>query len=86
MIHEVLEVSVDLVAGIGGPHKFVGRVEYEGELVHLSLVELRSHGIDVRCIDPHMPRRAAEPLPAVLPAHVPALHIYLWLDGPQLLG
>jgi hypothetical protein len=73
VIDEVLELVVDHLARLVGPDELVLRVEDERQLVHLRLVEGVGLRVDVRGVDADVPRRAAQPLPAVLPAQVLAL-------------
>jgi hypothetical protein len=73
VVDEVLELVEDHLAGLVGPGELVLGVEHERQLVHLRLVERVGLRVDVRRVDADVPRRAAQPLPAVLPAHVLAL-------------
>lgn len=83
MIDELLEVRIDLVASVGVPHELIGWVEDEGELIHLGLIEFAGNWVDVSCKDTDMAGGAAQPLTSVLPSHVLAFHVPLYLYWSQ---
>ena len=82
VIHKLLEVRVNLIASLRIPDKLFCGIKNKCKLVHLGLIKLTGYRINVGCVNPNVPRDAAEPLPSILSAHILALYIHLWFHWP----